>query len=394
MTNISVPYTFYCIDSDYGNNYFYIEESESLPITKIEISGGNYSTTSLISAIQDELDKIFSNLTITMNSLTYKVNIENTSNDSNYTFIFYDKEDGISESKVNNNLGWILGFRGIDVNEVSIEYTLEAGNSLLSESMCFIPHTKYFIVTIEDNNKEQTNKGLVQIGDDNAFIKPTQHYKNSTIGGIETCLTEDNIEDYIDNNANHTNNLFSDLVDVGTNAINDTISESLANVVSDVASGVYDDVTNISSGVETTLTNVLDSNTSSSTSQMIDNVTTQLNRVSSTRGKSTNDNLTKKEIYSIHAIQQSKTKNVVINKDNVNTTIVNDVFAIIPFEDKSLTWGQTTFTSDKNRFQRNYTKPVNIEKLTIKLLDDRGNIVNLNGAEWSFSMMSTHLYER
>ena len=36
---------------------------------------------------------------------------------------------------------------------------------------------------------------------------------------------------------------------------------------------------------------------------------------------------------------------------------------------------------------------VNISKLNVKLLDDRGNIMNLNGAEWSFSMISTHLYQ-
>ena len=29
----------------------------------------------------------------------------------------------------------------------------------------------------------------------------------------------------------------------------------------------------------------------------------------------------------------------------------------------------------------------------VTLRDDKGNIVNLNGADWSFSLISTHLYE-
>ena len=50
-------------------------------------------------------------------------------------------------------------------------------------------------------------------------------------------------------------------------------------------------------------------------------------------------------------------------------------------------------TSDKNKFKRKYNGPVNINKLNIKLLDDKGNVVNLNGSEWALSMISTHLYQ-
>ena len=47
------------------------------------------------------------------------------------------------------------------------------------------------------------------------------------------------------------------------------------------------------------------------------------------------------------------------------------------------------FTSDKNKFIRRYNGPVDISKLNIKLLDDRGNLLNLNGSDWSLSMIST-----
>ena len=397
MTSVSIPYTFYSIDSTYGNNYFYIEDTSSSEIVKIEIDGANYTISSLISAIQDVIDIQYEDiLTISVDSLSYKTTITNVSDDITYNFIFYDHEDGISESKVNNNLGWILGFRqptfDDNGNDVSIEYSIGPSDSIISESICFIPHTKYFIVTIEDNNKEQTNKGLVQIGDDITFIKQTQYFKNSAIQGRETCLDDSNIQTFIDTNANPVNNLYNNLVTVGTNVIGDTLTETLATATTSTLTG-NDSTAEIEQVITNTTNDALDIFTTNETTQLIGGVVTNLQRVSALRNSVT-ENLTKNQIYSSLQIKKSKTKNVAINQNNINTNTISDVFAVIPFEDKSLTWGQTTFTSDKNRFKRNYTKPVNIDKLTIKLLDDRGNIVNLNGTEWSFSMMSTHLYER
>ena len=43
--------------------------------------------------------------------------------------------------------------------------------------------------------------------------------------------------------------------------------------------------------------------------------------------------------------------------------------------------------------KRNYFGPVDIEKLRIKLLDDRGNIVNLNGLDWNIVLIAEVLYQ-
>jgi hypothetical protein len=42
--------------------------------------------------------------------------------------------------------------------------------------------------------------------------------------------------------------------------------------------------------------------------------------------------------------------------------------------------------------QRLYFGPVNIHRMTIQLLNDRGNQVDLNGANWSFSLVCEQLY--
>ena len=111
-----------------------------------------------------------------------------------------------------------------------------------------------------------------------------------------------------------------------------------------------------------------------------------------TVGESLLNHMTKNQIYS--ALQINNHRNNFGEKESKMTTeLINNVFAVIPFENKSTIWGITCFTSDKNRFKRKYSGPVNINRLHIKLLDDKGNIMNLNGGEWSFSMMSSHLYQ-
>ena len=77
----------------------------------------------------------------------------------------------------------------------------------------------------------------------------------------------------------------------------------------------------------------------------------------------------------------------------IDAANINNVIAIIPFESKSLTWGQSLFMSDKNKFVRKYFGPVDISKMKIELYDDKGNIMNLNGQDWSMTLKSTHLYQ-
>jgi hypothetical protein len=97
-------------------------------------------------------------------------------------------------------------------------------------------------------------------------------------------------------------------------------------------------------------------------------------------------------VYSALQINNYRT-NFNQKNSKMDANLINNVFGIVPFENKSLIWGSSIFTSDKNKFRRKYSGPVNISKLRIKLLDDKGNILNLNGAEWSLSMISTHLYQ-
>jgi hypothetical protein len=73
---------------------------------------------------------------------------------------------------------------------------------------------------------------------------------------------------------------------------------------------------------------------------------------------------------------------------------VKDMFALIPIKVSSLSQGDV-FVENGGSLQdnnRKYFGPVNITKLKIQLLNDHGDVINLNGKDWSFSFSFDYLY--
>ena len=72
-----------------------------------------------------------------------------------------------------------------------------------------------------------------------------------------------------------------------------------------------------------------------------------------------------------------------------------DVFAVIPIKTNSLQSGQTytEFGGTLQSQERIYFGPVNISRMTVRLLTDRGDVINLNGSDWNFSLIAEQLYQ-
>ena len=166
LTNINIPFTFYNIDESYGNNYFYVDQSGGT-LEKIEIPSGNYTNASLIAAINTALDATsHSGLDFALDATSNKTSIENTTG-FDYTIIFYDHMDSNSsfasqnqnslsndtQAKMNNNLGWVLGFRNINYDVMTLEYNVANTATLNSEALCNVSYTKNFIIILDDFNK-------------------------------------------------------------------------------------------------------------------------------------------------------------------------------------------------------------------------------------------------
>ena len=107
--------------------------------------------------------------------------------------------------------------------------------------------------------------------------------------------------------------------------------------------------------------------------------------------------LTEKQIYAANEIRNERTN--VSFGTSVSTEsygvgpYVSNVFGLIPLKVGNLSAGSSyvEFGGTLQNQERSYFGPVNIQRMTVKLVSDRGNIVDLNNANWSFSLICEQL---
>jgi hypothetical protein len=101
--------------------------------------------------------------------------------------------------------------------------------------------------------------------------------------------------------------------------------------------------------------------------------------------------ITQAQAYTITQIIQNRKTGRTRNYGTTNS----DTMALLPLDiavssqDKPF----TVYGSNVALNERRYFGPVNISKLKIRLMDDKGNTVNLNGANWCMSLQVTELYQ-
>ena len=125
--------------------------------------------------------------------------------------------------------------------------------------------------------------------------------------------------------------------------------------------------------------------------------------------KKNGQNMTQKELYSAQQVLGSKStvqnEAIITTNTSLNARTVQyyskgpfakNVFALLPL--KLAGQQNNTFYVDyggtlQNQ-ERTYFGPVNINRMTVKLMNDKGELVNLNGANWSFSFICEQLYQQ
>jgi hypothetical protein len=119
-------------------------------------------------------------------------------------------------------------------------------------------------------------------------------------------------------------------------------------------------------------------------SYQCDPVTGIKTAVSATNKLSTE--LTTKQLYAMNQIiENRRTK----SKSYASGPYLKDVFALIPIKLTGLTFGQTymEFGGTMQNQDRKYFGPVRIQKFSIKLMNDKGQTVDLNGANFSICLI-------
>ena len=109
-------------------------------------------------------------------------------------------------------------------------------------------------------------------------------------------------------------------------------------------------------------------------------------------------NMTKKQLYAAQEvlnIQNNINPDIIPSYFYTNSPFAKDLFAVLPLKIAGQQ-NNTVFVDYGGSLQnqeRNYFGPVNISRMSIKLVNDRGQVVDLNNSNWSFTLICEQLYQ-
>ena len=369
MYSIQIPYTWYVIDTQYGNTCFWIiipyngKEYE----VKVSLTPGNYTTTSFqtefIAAIGDagianpgtgDTPLIFINpnnakVTINFNGWQYNdiddgiipINGINESDlgtfdiNTNPYFVFFDFNGQRTcsykcENKattINGTLGWIMGYR------LPVLHIFTApGNTAVAIIDLYGP--KYFILVLDDYNQNHINNGLITITETSKKLAMPSYYNTSQ---PYICVP----------------NSPNPIVNALSNATTGLVEADIFGLLDKLETGTGQRPVLLPSAPRT---------------------------------------LTNAQLYTINEIMKNREQNTTFRgKAPTNT----DTFALIPIKKGGMSTGDlyVEFGGSMQDNKRVYFGPVNIERMRVRLVDDRGYTVDLHGAEWCFTMLAELLYQ-
>lgn len=101
--------------------------------------------------------------------------------------------------------------------------------------------------------------------------------------------------------------------------------------------------------------------------------------------------LTQAQIYTINEVMKHK------NRTNYFSTSPNesDILAIIPLKHNGLSIGDriVEMSGQLQDNKREYNGPVDLDRIGVRLIDDSGFIVDLNGSDWTFTLIYEYIYQ-
>jgi hypothetical protein len=350
LYSYQIPFSWYTIDSAYGNTCLWINDISSGIIVPVSISSGNYTQTQFQVALNNAFLASGFSFPPAPTGITVPVNYNINSGlltlylyDASYNgtlgsftvstttqILFYDFK-GIYHCNTtcssknhyfNNTLGWIMGYR---IPYVQVDPSGNQGTCILN-----LNGTKYLILVVDDYNQNHVNNSLVSISKFSNVLKMPNYYSPDI---PYTCITPEQRGNNLDSIISTQNGL--------------------------LIAGKYEE----------------------------DYTSTQIVLPSAPR------TLTNAQLYTINSINNNNN-----NLTNYLTTSPTsaDILAIIPVKTSVESTTGTLLVEFSGSLQdnvRTYFGPVDIDRMAVKLLDDKGNVLNLNGTDWCVTLIAECLYQ-
>ena len=351
LYSYQIPFTWYLIDPTYGNTCFWIKIDSSSSLTEaipITIEAGNYTADQLVNALNDSFtaagftfgtgvlpvsyNPINGKITLSLITGVYMTSEPIT---PNTTIIFYDYTVTL-QCAINcattsyHYINQTLGWLlGYRLPEIQVSSTGNVAPATLD-----LIGTKYIILVLDDYNQNHINNGLVTITETSKTLKMPSYYSPDLPYICSRALSQ------------NTNQQLLELQQTQSNNPNLILTDNLE--------------PNFKSYPQTL--------------------------------PSAPRILTQSQIYTINEIVKNNDNNTNYRTKAPTNT---DVFAIIPIKPSGASIGDllVEYSGSLQDNKRTYFGPVNVERMRIKLVNDKGNVMNLNGADWSITIIAELLYQ-
>jgi len=389
LYSIQIPFTWYVIDYQYGNTCFWVSNQGAN--FRIFIEPGNYTPANFCVALNNAF-KTAANFNppytdasppyatgfvyagtvvpapeiVTYNSINFKITINlegwqdpsgadiktialtdtfDSTVDSYITFFDFNGQlnclgngSGCKASaSFNSTLGWLMGFR---LPVIALLNRSTGGNTGTAVLDLYGP--KYFIIVLDDYNQNHINNGLISITELSTKLAMPSYYNTSL--------------PYICNTLESP--LFS-LNNLGNLATITPEQAAAAGLNLETLNGLISDKLDSGATVPAII-------------------------------PSAQSTLTQAQIYTINEIISNRSKTTSY-KSRAPTN--SDTFALVPIKSHSPGDMYTEFSGSMQDNKRVYFGPVNIDRLRIRLIDDRGYVVDLHGVDWCITIISENLYQ-
>lgn len=344
LFSFQIPYSWYLIDYDYGNTCFWITHQD-YNVT-INIEPGNYNQSELVDAL---------NTTITNAGFEFPPNVLPVSYNTNNGKLTLKLIGGIY--KQNN----IVLFT-IDATTIITFY--DYTSKLQCKTNCV--NSSFYL--------NQTLGWLLGFRNPYVHVDPSGNTGNAIVDVIGTKYLILVVDDY---NQNHVNNTLVSITEYSSVLkVPSYYSPDLPYVCLPANTNNMDEMVNDDQNNGLLLAGKIN---------MEYTPTVQL-------VPSAPRTLTQAQLYTINEINKNRNNNTNYRSKAPTST---DILSVIPIKSSGAKTGDllVEISGSLQDNVRTYFGPVNIDRMRIKLLNDKGIPLNMNGADWCVTIICDCLYQ-
>lgn len=367
LDNVIIPKSWYLIDGAYNNNFFWVTNKKEDFLIILE--SGNYDASGLVVAMNNAFvacnftnpgnTGVFCSYTANSNKFTFQLD---GCYDPNSNIINSISRDVLSEDEIKESLELYTYFTFYDIGNIKYYKYIEENGSASQLNYCTLPS-----MTIDS-----TLGWLLGFRLPYVFVK--------TKGTTGSVLI----------NLNGSTYFLLVLIDYQTNRVNNDIVTMVNKNNEQIAIPNYINASLLYKCVRTknVIPNVMNEN---NVNQLLFNGSTMVNSKVKQFIPSAPRILTQNQLYTTNEIIKNNLMKSIDYRSSAPTT--NNVLAVIPVNSQNIKNGGL-YVQDKIREnKRVFFGPVNIDRFTVRLINDKGQLVNLNGSDWSFTLNVEILYQ-